>query len=151
MNGSTRYAAYTQGINPYYYGVADERHTVMGLTENTATDSGLSLVGACDYKAYGEENEGNLGLDTSNNFAWNQEYQDVDNELVYLRSRFYDPKTMRFISMDNLLLDNKYVFGNGDPINNIDPFGHFAFLIPFLIAAAEAVDAAVQVIGERGR
>jgi RHS repeat-associated protein len=119
--GSNRYASYSGSNAPYYYGTNQHQDTVLGLSA-----TGTALVGSADYQAYGEQADGNLGLDATNNFAWNQEYKDADNQLVYLRARYYDPKTMRFISRDNTRLDNRYAFGNGDPINNIDPTGNDA-------------------------
>jgi RHS repeat-associated protein len=119
--GSKRFAAYKQGSTPFYYGTNQRQDTVMGLADG-------ELVGSVSYEAYGAESDAGkgLGLDASNNFAWNQEYKDPDNQLVYLRARYYDPNTMRFISRDNARLDNRYAFGNGDPINNIDPTGNDA-------------------------
>lgn len=122
--GTKRFAAYTEGSAPYYYGSSQRQDTVLGLSAPSA--GGASLVGSASYEAYGEQTDGGLGLDASNNFAWNQEYKDPDNMLVYLRARYYDPKTMRFISRDSTRLDNRYAFGNGDPINNIDPTGNDA-------------------------
>lgn len=117
--GSKRFAAYPQGSAPFYYGTNQRQDTVLGMANN-------KLVGSASYQAYGEETDASLGLDASNNFAWNQEYKDPDNKLVYLRARYYEPNTMRFISRDNTRLDNRYGFGNGDPINNIDPTGNDA-------------------------
>lgn len=117
--GSKRFAAYKQGSAPFYYGTNQRQDTVLGMAAG-------KLVGSASYQAYGEETDVNLGLDASNNFAWNQEYTDPDNKLVYLRARYYDASTMRFISRDNARLDNRYGFGNGDPINNIDPTGNDA-------------------------
>ncbi|MCE3261520.1 MAG: repeat protein [Pseudoduganella sp.] len=122
--GSKRYAAYSAGSAPYYYGASQRQDTVLGLSAPNA--SGASLVGSASYQAYGAETDVHLGLDARNNFSWNQEYKDPDNLLVYLRARYYDPKTMRFLSRDSTRLDNRYAFGNGDPINNIDPTGNDA-------------------------
>ena len=117
--GSKRYAAYSDGADPYYYGTNQHQDTVLGLSSTS------ELQGSSDYQAYGEQS-GDLGLDETNNFTWNQEYKDVDSNLVYLRARYFDPKTMRFISRDSKRIDNRYAYGNGDPINNIDPSGHDA-------------------------
>jgi RHS repeat-associated protein len=116
--GSKRYAAYNPGNDPYYYGMNQHQDTVMGLSASG------KLKGETDYQAYGEQDSGKLNLDAQNNFAWNQEYKDVDNNLIYLRARFYDPKTMQFITRDTSPVNNRYAYCNGDPINNIDPSGH---------------------------
>ena len=124
MVGSKRYASYSGTAAPYYYGTNQRQDTVLGLSPSSG--NGDALVGSASYQAYGAQTDAHLGLDASNNFAWNQEYKDADNNLVYLRARYYDPRTMRFISRDSNRMDNRYAFGNGDPVNNIDPSGHDA-------------------------
>lgn len=85
-----------------------------------------SLIGTTGYFAYGASQNDSLGLGAANSFAWNQEYQDPDQGLVYLRVRDYDPVTMRFITIDTKDYDNRYAFGDGGPMNNIDPTCHDA-------------------------
>jgi len=60
------------------------------------------------------------------------EYTDRHTGLIYLRAQDYDPKVGRFISMDEHpgsqripLTLNKYLYGNADPVNTIDPSGNF--------------------------
>ena len=61
---------------------------------------------------------------------------DTETELYYLKARYYDQDTARFISRDpdggdkdNPLNQNAYAYANGDPVNNVDPDGQWAFLI----------------------
>ena len=58
------------------------------------------------------------------------EQYDQDLGLYYLRARYYNPNTGRFLSrdpLDGLAKDpaslHKYLYANGDPINGIDPSG----------------------------
>jgi RHS repeat-associated protein len=58
---------------------------------------------------------------------------DPDLGLYYLRARYYNPATGRFLSRDPLdgnAIDpaslHKYLYANGDPVNRIDPSGRGA-------------------------
>lgn len=60
------------------------------------------------------------------------EYFDAASGFYHLRARDYDPRIGRFVSMDEHpgtpripLTLNKYLYGNADPVNNIDPSGNF--------------------------
>ncbi|MEM5816409.1 MAG: RHS repeat-associated core domain-containing protein [Desulfitobacterium hafniense] len=59
--------------------------------------------------------------------------QDAETNLYYLQARYYDPDNARFVSRDphggtltNPLSQNAYAYGNGDPVNNVDPDGRLA-------------------------
>ena len=61
------------------------------------------------------------------------EYADSQTGLLHLRARDYDPQIGRFISMDEHpganripLTLNKYLYGNADPVNTVDPSGNFS-------------------------
>ncbi len=58
------------------------------------------------------------------------EYFDAASGFYHLRARDYDPRIGRFVSMDEHpgtpripLTLNKYLYGNADPVNTIDPSG----------------------------
>ncbi|WP_151194397.1 RHS repeat-associated core domain-containing protein [Cysteiniphilum sp. JM-1] len=75
-----------------------------------------------------------------NPLSYDGEYQDADTELVYLRARIYNPEMMSFIQRDSYHLINRYNAFDGNPVNNIDPNGHFSYssLIPFYGAVTSA-------------
>lgn len=53
-------------------------------------------------------------------------YEGDSTKLYYVRNRWYDPTTGRFVSEDPVGIrggTNLYAFGNYDPINGHDPFG----------------------------
>ncbi len=55
-------------------------------------------------------------------------YEDGVTSLYYMRARWYDPVTRRFLLPDPLGLSggiNQYAFGGGDPINSTDASGTF--------------------------
>ncbi len=98
-----------------------------------------------------------------NPFRYRGYYYDTETELYYLQTRYYDPETGRFITIDGIeYLDpktinglNLYAYCGNNPVMNVDPTGH-AFLV-FLIAAligfgvsfgASAVTQAINNEGE---
>ncbi|KAK6502013.1 hypothetical protein TWF481_009831 [Arthrobotrys musiformis] len=79
------------------------------------------IVGANDYKtieydAYGSASPSS-NLSVHESFCYQQEYTDQMSGLIYLRSRFYHPDNMSFITMDRLHKDNRYAYCAADPIN----------------------------------
>ncbi|KAK6507220.1 hypothetical protein TWF481_005670 [Arthrobotrys musiformis] len=92
------------------------------------------------YGAYGASKlrppSGNL----SSSFGFTQAFTDEKRGLVYLGSRFYNPRQMSFVSMDTYVTENRYAYCDGDPVNRIDPTGHFwAEVIPTVLGIAAAV------------
>jgi len=67
---------------------------------------------------------------TPNPYKFQGEWHDEATGLVYLRARWYDPGTGRFLSSDpsngrprSPLSLNRYIYANADPLNRIDPSG----------------------------
>jgi RHS repeat-associated protein len=72
---------------------------------------------------------------TPNNYLYRGEQYDQDLGLYYLRARYYNPQTGRFLSRDpedgnptDPASLHKYLYANGDPINGIDPMGRETML-----------------------
>jgi RHS repeat-associated protein len=101
-----------------------------------AIDEELSCPAVIDsYDAFG--NEVNHTGTTPNNYLYRGEQYDPDLGLYYLRARYYNPLTGRFMSRDPFdpkLIDasgnpvdprmlHKYLFAGGDPVNWLDPSG----------------------------
>ncbi len=81
------------------------------------------------------------------------EFADVETGLYYLRARYYDPGTGRFISEDsywgedeNPLSLNLYTYSENDPLRFIDPTGH----TKMYFMGKEVTDANVQLIDGMG-
>ena len=60
-------------------------------------------------------------------------YYDTESGLYYLKSRYYDPATCRFINADGyistgqgLLSTNMFAYCENNPVNKFDPTGNFA-------------------------
>ncbi len=99
---------------------------------------------------------------TTVSVGWNGEYTDPATGMVWLRARWYDPASARFITADpwqgnpaNPVSLNRYLFANADPVNNTDPSGMNAYTLPGLnatmvigsIVRATATISAVLLLG----
>jgi RHS repeat-associated protein len=105
-----------------YYGY-DGFGTVRQLTNASG-----AVTDTYEYDAFG--NEINHTGTTPNNYLYRGEQFDPDLGLYYLRARYYNPLTDRFMSRDPEDGDitvpaslHKYLYANGDPVNGIDPMG----------------------------
>ena len=60
------------------------------------------------------------------------QYYDEETGLHYNLARYYDPRSGRYLSRDPLWAaggsHNHYLYGDGDPVNHIDPSGSFFFV-----------------------
>ena len=81
-----------------------------------------------DYDAFG--NSFTVSGSTPNNYLYRGEQFDPDLGLYYLRARYYNPLTGRFMSRDpnkGNRFDprslHKYLYAGGDPVNLLDPTG----------------------------
>ena len=75
-----------------------------------------------------------------NFYGYAGEEYDEETGLIYLRNRYYDPETGRFISPDSVLgilgdpqTLNAYVYVRNNPVNYIDPSGFYAVKVPLTI------------------
>ena len=84
------------------------------------------------YDAFGVEK--NIDENDTNAFRYCGEYFDAETGTIYLRARYYNPTTGRFISRDSFagrrsdpLSLNLYTYCKNNPIRYIDPSGHNVF------------------------
>jgi len=100
----------------------------------TLDDDTQKATNTYNYNAYGEDtnlNNGGTVVPKTNTFNINDNpykysgyYLDEESGMYYLQARYYSPELMRFISRDTYDLSNRYAYGDGDPISNVDPSGH---------------------------
>ena len=125
-----------------------------------------AVTGSYEYDAFG--NSFTVSGSTPNNYLYRGEQFDSDLGLYYLRARYYNPATGRFMSRDpndSQLIDgngiptdpkylHKYLYANGDPIDGIDPNGHLnvmtwariAFVTTTAIIVATVASYAICVV-----
>jgi RHS repeat-associated protein len=92
------------------------------------TNSASTVTDSYEYDAFG--NEFTVSGSTPNEFMYWGEQFDSDLGLYYLRARYYNPLTGRFMSRDpedghtwDPQSLHKYLYAKGDPVNGIDPLG----------------------------
>ena len=107
---------------PSFYGY-DGGGSVRQLTNSAGV-----VTDEYEYDAYG--NSFTKSGTTPNNYLYRGEQFDPDLGLYYLRARYYNPNTGRFMSRDpedGKPIDpqplHKYLYAGGDPVNRIDPTG----------------------------
>jgi RHS repeat-associated protein len=135
LTGSTVTRTYTYGLQrisqdqiingvwtPSFYGY-DGGGNVRQLTNSAGT-----VTDTYEYDAFGNDVY-HTGT-TPNVYLYRGEQYDSDLGLYYLRARYYNPATGRFLSRDpedgnakDPASLHKYLYAGGDPVNAMDPTG----------------------------
>jgi RHS repeat-associated protein len=123
--GIDRLHSVTAGGQTYYASIEPATGDVNGLVRG----SDNAVVTQYAYTPWGEfdaPDQDQINGQRVNSLRWKGLPYDVETGLYYMRARYYDPKTRRFISEDPIGLAggiNEYVFASGDPVNGSDPSG----------------------------
>jgi RHS repeat-associated protein len=110
--------------------VQDVYGNVIGITRDTAFLRYMSYLpwGLSDSAT----TSGLLQMADTNRLAWKGlMYEGDSTKLYYMRSRWYDPQSRRFLSEDPIGIaggPTLYTFGGNDPVNHVDPSGTCAYL-----------------------
>ena len=140
--GSDGIIGFRIGNKNYLY-----RKNVFGDVTEIYSDNG-TLVGKYSYTAFGEcivkVNEG--GIAEKNPIRYRGYYYDEETSLYYLESRYYDPVTGRFITIDDIsYIDpetinglNLYAYCGNNPVMRIDENGNawWHWIVGVLIVVA---------------
>jgi len=103
------------------------------------TNADGEVVKTYTYDAFGVEK--NISDSDSNPFRYCGEYFDAETGTIYLRARYYNPTTGRFISRDSFagrksdpLSLNRYTYCHNNPVVYVDPSGNFPWLVVAVVA-----------------
>ena len=118
----------------FYYYQRDIQNNVTAILDSNGTQ-----VVKYVYDAWGNHiiSGSNTALGKLNPFRYRSYFYDTEMGLYYLKTRYYDPTIGRFINMDSVMYAdpetinglNLYAYCNNNPVNNIDPDGHFVSTI----------------------
>jgi len=87
-----------------------------------------AIIDSYEYDAFG--NKVNSTGTTPNNYLYRGEQYDPDLGMYYLRARYYNPLTGRFLSVDSQAGQGqrRYEYAGADPVNGMDPSGNEAIV-----------------------
>jgi len=129
------------GTTTYYH------HDQLGSTRVLSDETGATAA-TYTYSDYGTL-QTRTGATRDTNLQYAGQYTDPESGNQYLRARYYDPATGRFLTRDPIEDSTRdpYGYANRDPINNTDPSG----LCPMcIIGAVMAGKAALGVALDLG-
>lgn len=98
-------------------------HDQQGSTVAT-TDSSGTVTGTWTYDPHGNQTA-STGTQKRPNLAYTGEYADTETGFLYLRARYYDPRTGQFLTRDPLSSTTREAYGyvGNNPVNYVDPTG----------------------------
>ncbi len=126
------------GVQTYYD--ADGLGSTSDLTNGSATKAD-----GYTYDAFGTATH-SPGSSTQP-FQFTGQQTDADSGLQYLRARYYDPATGRFLSRDPAPSANRYAYGSNNPTSMTDPNGQW----PSVPDPSRVVSGATNGITDVGR
>ena len=107
------------------YFIGDGQDSTRQLTDETG-----AIKDSYFYDSFGVDLNGGQAT-SANSFKYTGQQQDASG-LYYLRARFYDTGSGRFLSHDPVLGSSddpitmhRYLYANVDPVNAVDPTGEF--------------------------
>ena len=107
----------TRGGSTYYY-QTNAQGDVVSLTDSTG-----AIVDSYGYDPWGKPLSSTGSV--TNPFRYAGCYYDGSTGLYYLYHRYYDPATMRFLTLDpaSIVTFDRYGYAKDNPVNGADPDG----------------------------
>ena len=99
-------------------------HDGLGSTSDL-TDAYADSIDGYSYDVFGALRS--QGGSSSNYLLFTGQQVDEGSNLYFLRARYYDPVTGRFLGRDPLGIGNRYSYVSNNPLNYVDPYGLFGF------------------------
>ena len=144
--GTTRYSDSTTSYYVY-------NKDIQGSTTNLVNSNCDTVVGYT-YDDFGSSTEYATSTTVDNEITYTGAIYDKTTGLYYMNARFYDSENGRFLSQDTYRGELKdenswhlYTYCANNPINYIDPSGHFAIAISGGVAGVLFAGAAIIDIG----
>ena len=142
-----RTSDYTADVFDYFYFEKNLQGDIVAIYNA----SGVKLVSYV-YDAWGNHTThyttggGSTGAQY-NPFRYRGYYYDTELDFYYLNSRYYDPNTGRFLNADNvisnvgveILGNNQFVYCLNNPVNLVDPTGHWSTKFENIMKATAAI------------
>ena len=147
----------------YTYGYQRESADVYGDTQYYLYDGKgnvdrISSEWGRVKETYNYDPYGNLtyGIpDTVNYYGYNGESSNLATGLQYLRARYYNPQTGNFITEDtyagqisNPLTLNRYDYVSNNPVNYVDPSGHFGIFDAIASGAEKLLNGIQETVSD---
>jgi len=128
LYGLQRISMTNSSVGQIYY-----QYDGLGSVRSLSDSSGNSAA-TYSYDAFGKPDLTTGSGD--NDFLFTGEQMDTETGLIYLRARYYDPETGRFITRDPATSLSRYTYVQNNPVRFTDPSGKFpAILVPGLVGA----------------
>ena len=95
-------------------------------SSRTTTISSQTVTATATYEGFGNSLATTGSTGSAYGFAATSRYRaDGDAGLTHVGARYYDAQVGRFVTRDTMLSQHPYLYCEHDPVNCVDPSGHW--------------------------